>query len=139
MNREDYLSRVFALYMSLKESGVFTAFSLITHKSNWLTVEYLQKDVEEEVRDAERYEIFNLVVIENHKVKGSINVKDLCNGEWDDCVPLSSFTINPSIPIPNLVEAFSKDSRDVDRERSPVYFVNSTDGTKQNPLGILTF
>ena len=130
---------VSASYIRLKESGVFTAFSLITHRSNWLTVEYLQKDVEEEVRDAERYEIFNLVVIENHKVKGSINVKDLCNGDWDHCVPLSSFTINPSTPIPNLVETFSKDSRDTDRKRSPVYFVNSTNGAKQNPLGILTF
>ena len=122
------------------ENPYFTAFSLTTPHSDWLCIDKKDTNLEDKVKEAKILHIFNLVVKEDKKTIGSINVEDLGNENWRDLIVHSDdYFISASMSLFDLVGRMMKDSQNQKRERSPLYFVGNSALSDEEPVGIATF
>lgn len=119
----------------------FSAFSLMTPKGNWLSIDKKEEDIRGKISEAKQKKIFNIVVEEDGQVIGSINVKDISNDICDDLVKnVNEYQIDAYTDLPRLSEIMYKDSKVINRrEDSPLYFVVQSKGMKRELIGIMTF
>ena len=119
----------------------FSAFSLMTPKENWLAIDRNEtNNIEAKINEAKQKKIFNLVVIENEKVIGSINIKDLYNKNWNMFIKdVNKYSVDASTGLPKLSSIMANDAKGLVREDSPLYFVVESRNIESEPLGILTF
>jgi hypothetical protein len=128
------------IHKRFMESPYFTAFVVMTHRKEWLCIDKTGNDREAMKERAEKAEIFNLVVKEDGKVVGFINVKDLNHVMWTEhIVKVEDHTISSTMSLFNLAEKFAKDSQNTERERSPLYFVIDPAHFDEEPIGIVTY
>ncbi|MEM0136373.1 MAG: hypothetical protein QXU18_14300 [Thermoplasmatales archaeon] len=136
----DEVSGLMNVHKKFIENPYFSAFSIMTPKDDWLCFDTKRSDIESLTEEAKRKQIFNLVVKEGEEILGSINLKDLKENEWrNKLVKVDKFLIPASKPLIDLVDQMIRDSENLERERSPLYFVQGRGNKSKYPVGILTF
>lgn len=129
------------LHVDFVKNKYFSAFSLMTPKENWLSIDKKEHNIKRKIRDARQKKIFNIVVEEEGQVIGSINVKDIDNNKWGNYIKsIGGHQVDASTALPKLSEMMVKDSEFVRmREDSLLYFVIQSKNMKTEPIGIMTF
>lgn len=140
MKIDDSIMKLRKMHKEFTENPYFSVFSLMTQHDDWLCIDKSGVDLEEKKGRARIREIFNLVVKENSKTVGSINIEDLNNPDWQNyIVDLDDYSIPASTSLFDITERMVKDSVNLERKRSPLYFVRDPDSTDREPVGITTF
>lgn len=121
------------------DNAYFSASSIITPKSEWLTIDITDKNIDLKIEKAKEMQVFNLVVEHNGTVIGSINALDLENYRSVMKEDIKYYKIPYSMTLFKLAEMMRKDSENVKRERSPLYFVYDTHDHEKVPIGLMTF
>ena len=128
------------LHEEFAENPYFTVFSLMTHHDDWLWIDKKGTNLEDTVKDAKIGHIFNLVVKEDEKAIGSINVQDLSKTNWRDLIVyIDNDSISASMSLFDLAGRMMRDSQNLKRDRSPLYFVRNSASSDGEPVGIVTF
>ena len=117
----------------------FTAFSLVTHQSDWLWIDINDRNVERKVKEAKEKHIFNLVVKDHGTTLGYVNVLDLKDNKITKLEKVDKHTIPSSTPLYKLSGMMLKDANNIKRERSPIYFVKIPEPVSREPIGLVTY
>jgi len=80
-------------------NSYFTAFSLITPKSDWLWIDIKDRNIDEKVKEAKKRDIFNLVVENDQLTLGYFNVLDLNKDKKEKHEKVNEDIISSSIPL----------------------------------------
>ena len=139
MTSGDEVLKLRGLHEEFLNEKYFSAFSIITPKRDWLCVDKNESNIDLKIEKAKRKKIFNLVVKENERISGSINLKYLERRQWDKLEEIEKFSVLESMHLFDLVERMVKDSKKAKRELSPLYFVYPTEDRTKDPVGIVTF
>jgi hypothetical protein len=141
MDKQQFLERLGQHLQELTEEQAFEVFSIATHKEKWLCVDKNNKQSHSKnAKEAEDYDLFNLVVIDHNKISGYINREDLREGQWNKMVRWNERSLDAKTKLTEVIGKLVRDSSGITRrERSPLYFVNSKLNGKSEPLGIITF
>ena len=136
----DSVKELRKIHKEFTENPYFSVFSVVTQHDDWLCIDKSGVDLAEKKRDARIGKIFNLVVKENSKTVGSINIEDLNNPNWKkNIVDLDDYSISASTSLFDITERMVKDSVNLERKRSPLYFVRDPASQDSEPVGIATF
>ena len=120
-------------------NSYFTAFSLITPKSDWLWIDIKDRNIDDKVKEAKKKDIFNLVVKDDELTLGYFNVLDLNKDKKEKLEKVNEHIISSSLPLYELSAKMLNDAKTVKRERSPIYFVKSPEMDSGEPVGLVTF
>lgn len=141
MNEPQFLDQLGQQLQKLTEQPAFEVSSIATHKEKWICVDKNDKrSYSEKAKVAENCDIFNLVATDGNKILGYINRLDLNEGQLDRIVRWNEKSLDAESKLTVVIDEMVNDSSKIDeRERSPLYFVNSKLNGKSEPLGIVTF
>ncbi len=141
MDEQQFHEQLGQHLLKLTQQPAFEVFSIATHKKEWLCVDKNDwHSHSRKAKDAEVYDLFNLVVTDHNKVVGYINRQDLSNEDWEKMVRWDEKSLDAEKKLTDEIDQLVKDSSKIARrERSPLYFVSSELNGKAMPLGIITF
>ena len=127
MDEQQFRAQLGRHSLELTEQPAFEIFSIATHQESWLCVDKADEESHSrKAKEAEGYDLFNLVVIDHNKISGYINREDLREGQWNEMVRWNKKSLDAKTKLTDVIGELVKDSRGITRrERSPLYFVNS--------------
>ena len=126
------------IHEEFTRNNYFTVFSLMTPKLDWLWIDINNRNYDEKVKEAKKKEFFNLVVKDNESTLGYINLEDLNDDINKKLEKVNEHIIPSSMPLYDLTAKMIKDAKNLERERSPLYFVTSPGADSRDPIGLVT-
>lgn len=141
MDEQQFLEQLGERLQELTEQPAFEVFSIATHKEKWICVDKNDKQsYSKKAKEAEDYDLFNLVVIDHNRILGYINREDLREEQWNKMVRWNEKSLDAETKLTDVIGKLFRDSSGITRrERSPLYFVNLKLNGVVEPLGIITF
>ena len=129
-----------AIHKEFLESRYFSAFSIMTPKKDWLTIDRFDNNPLKIALNATNRGITNIVVCEGRNIKGFINARDLAEGHWNMMKEgIENFMFEGDILLPVLVDRMVRDSNNTELDQAPLYFVTQKGNRVKDIVGILTF
>ena len=109
-----------AIHKEFLESGYFSAFSIMTPKKDWLTIDRFDNNPLKIALNATNRGITNIVVCEGRNIKGFINARDLAEGHWNMMKEgIENFMFEGDILLPVLVDRMMIDSNNTELDQAP--------------------
>ncbi len=127
------------IHEEFTRNNYFTVFSLMTPNLDWLWIDINNRKYDEKVEEAKKKDVFNLVVKDNGTTLGYINLEDLNDDINKKLEKVNKHIIPSSMPLYDLTAKMIKDAKNIERERSPLYFVTSPGADSRDPIGLVTF
>ena len=127
------------IHEEFTRNNYFTVFSLMTPNLDWLWIDINNRKYDEKVEEAKKNDVFNLVVKDNGTTLGYINLEDLNDDINKKLEKVNKHIIPSSMPLYDLTAKMIKDAKNIERERSPLYFVTSPGADSRDPIGLVTF
>ena len=127
------------IHEEFTRNNYFTVFSLMTPNLDWLWIDINNRKYDEKVEEAKKNDVFNLVVKDNGTTLGYINLEDLNDDMNKKLEKVNKHIIPSSMPLYDLTAKMIKDAKNIERERSPLYFVTSPGADSRDPIGLVTF
>lgn len=127
------------IHEEFTRNNYFTVFSLMTPNLDWIWIDINYRNYDKQVKEAMKKDVFNLVVMDNGSTLGYINVEDLNDDINKKLEKVNEHIIPSSMPLYELVAKMIKDAKNIERKRSPLYFVKSPKTDSRDPIGLVTF
>ena len=127
------------IHEEFTRNNYFTVFSLMTPNLDWLWIDINKRNYEEQAKEAMKKDVFNLVVKDNGSTLGYINLEDLNDDINKKLEKVNKHIIPSSMPLYELVAEMVKDAINIERKRSPLYFIKSSRPDSRDPIGLVTF
>jgi hypothetical protein len=135
----DYHVEIEKLNNDFMNNPYFSALSIMTPRDQWLFIQKSAHNASETSEEARRRGITNVVVTEGETVLGYIRHTDLEKKSMDKVKRIQGCKIPEGMKLFQLVEVMVKDSRAIDQDDAPLYFITRERNEREDIIGILTF